>query len=186
MFITDQTFGLDDEHDTIKKEKNEEEGGDHEGYNKDSEDSDSWEEMYQAVKETEFGVDDDGNSEDGGEDKGERGADNEDEDERGADNEDEDEGNHLDISGSRNGGGDEGGSEDGDGNNRKESNGSRGVSGRKDDEGRKRMKRKNQDDEPAARAKRTKRDVSGGHQAVTQPTKRAPSKRGQAKKRIDN
>src|ERR1700678_3973852 len=99
------------------------------------------------------------NGEDGDEDKGEDSVDNEDGDE-GA--------NSVNISGSRDGGGDEDGSEDGDGNNGEGSNGSRSVSGRKDDKGRNGMKRNNQDDKPAARAKRMKRDVSGGHQPATQ------------------
>jgi hypothetical protein len=163
----------DDEHDTMKKKEGEDEGNN----------TDSWEDMYQADKERRLGADEEDNGEDGGQDKGEDGADNEDEDEDANPN----------ISGSRGGGGDEDGSgdgdedgsgdgdedgsEDGDENNRKERNGSRGVSGRKDNEGRNVMKRKNQDDEPVTRAKRTKGNVGhGGRQAATKPMKKALSR----------
>ena len=100
-----------DEHDTMKKEDEDEEGN-HDGNrdNKHSEggnsgdknESDSWEAMYQAVKQRGLGNDED---DDKIEDK--------DKSENGADNEDED-------------GGD----------NRKETNGNSGVSRRKDDKGR--------------------------------------------------
>ena len=59
--------------------------------------------------------------------------------------------------------------------------GSCSVSGRKDDEGRNGTKRKNRDDEPVTRAKRTKWDVSGGHQA-TQPMKKLLSRKKSGKK----
>ena len=45
------------------------------------------------------------------------------------------------------------------------------------------MKRKNQDDEPATRAKRLKGDVSRGHQAAAQPTKKAQPKKNLGKKK---
>lgn len=79
---------------------------------------------------------------------------------------DEDEGNGAGVGGSK------GGVEDG----------SRGVSGRKDDEGSIGTKRKNQDDEPAAKAKRTKKG-SEGHQAATKSTKKALPKTRSGKKK---
>ena len=74
------------------------------------------------------------------------------------------------------GGGGEGGGKNRD-ENETESNGRHGVSGRKDGKGGNGMKRKNQDDEPATRAKRLKGDISGGNQATTQPTKKAQPKK---------
>ena len=165
-----------DEYDTVKKEGSEDEKGDH-----DENDTDNWDDMYKADKERRSSIDESDNGEDGGEAKGNNGDDDgideedngEDGDEdKGADNGDEDA--NLDISGSRDGDGDEGGSEDEDRNNGKESNGSRGVSGRKVDEGRDGMKRKNRDDEPVTRVKKAKRDASGSHQVATQPKKKIP------------
>jgi hypothetical protein len=75
----------------------------------------------------------------------------------------------------------EGGGGDEDGNGGTVTNGSRGVSGRKNNEGRIRMKRKKQDDEPAARAKRMKKG-SGGDQVATKSTKKAKPKKKSGKK----
>ena len=146
----------DDDHATMKNEGSDDEDP-HDGNN-----TDSWDEMYQTDKEGDNGEDKGDNVEDGDEEGGDGIKDGD--EERGVDNEEDEV--KLEISGSRDGGGDEGGSEDGDRNNGKEGYGSCSVSGRKDDEGRNRMKRKNRDDEPVTRAKRTKRDVSGGHQAT--------------------
>lgn len=167
--------GSDDEKgDQERSEESEDEKGDQEGN-----DTDSWEEMYQAHKRR-SGVDESDNK-DGGEAKGDDGDDDgideEDngkngDDDKGADNGDEDANRDIGDSG------DEGGSEDGDRDNGKESNGSRGVSGRKVDEGRNGMKRKCRDDEPVTRAKRTKQEVSGGHQVATQPRKIPLRKKG--------
>ena len=176
---------LVDDHVTMKREESDNDN-DEEGNN-----TDSWDDMYQADKERDFGIDKGGNGEDGDENKGADGKDSIDEDDnvedgdenKGADNEDEDA--NLDISGSRDGGANEGVNEDGDRNNRKESNGGRGVSGRKDDEGRDGMKRKNRDDGPVTRAKRSKPNVSGGHQVATQPTKKIQQKKS-GKSRIDD
>ena len=160
----------DDDHATMKNEGSDDEDP-HDGNN-----TDSWDEMYQTDKEGDNGEDKGDNVEDGDEEGGDGIKDGD--EEGGADNEDE---VNLEISGSREGGGDEGGSEDGDRNNGKEGYGSCSVSGRKDDEGRNGMKRKNRDDEPVTRAKRTKRDVSGGHQA-TQPMKKLLLRKKSGKK----
>ena len=160
----------DDDHATMKNEGSDDEDP-HDGNN-----TDSWDEMYQTDKEGDNGEDKGDNVEDGDEEGGDGIKDGD--EEGGADNEDE---VNLEISGSRDGGGDEGGSEDGDRNNGKEGYGSCSVSGRKDDEGRNGMKRKNRDDEPVTRAKRTKRDVSGGHQA-TQPMKKLLLRKKSGKK----
>ena len=82
----------------------------------------------------------------------------------------------------KDGGGGEGGGKNRD-ENETERNGRRGVSGRKDGKGGNGMKRKNQDDEPATREKRSKGDVSRGHQAATQPTKKAQPKKNLGKKK---
>ena len=175
----------DDDYDKIKKEGSDDDKGDQERSedekgDQEGNDTDSWEEMYQADKRR-SGVDESDN-EDGGEAKGDDGDDDgideeedngkDGDDDKGADNGDEDANQDIGDSG------DEGGSEDGDRDKGKESNGSRGVSGRKVDEGRNRMKRKSRDDEPVTRAKRTKQEVSGGHQAATQPRKIPLRKKG--------
>lgn len=154
---------VDDDNDTIKKEGSEDEK-DHEGN-----DTDSWEDMYKADKERHPNTDESDNDEDGGEPKGdddgideETNGEDEDED-KGADNGDEDA--NLDITDSRDGDGDEG----------KKSNGSGCASGGKDDEGRSGVKRKNRDDVPVTRAKKTKQDIGGGHQAATQSKKNIPA-----------
>ena len=80
----------------------------------------------------------------------------------------EDEGNGAGVGGSKGGGGVE--------------DGSCGVFGRKDDEGSIGTKRKNQDDEPAAKEKRTKKG-SEGHQVATKSMKKAlPQTRSGKKK----
>jgi len=165
---------LDYMHDK-KNEESEDGEGDNEINNSDNEgsnggegnDTDSWDDMYQADKEARLGEDEG----EGGEDKGEKGGDNEDEDE---------DMNRVGISG-RNG--DEGGSEDGDGSNRKEGNSSCGVSGRKDDEGRNGKKRMNEENERDTRSKRTKIDVNGRRQAGAQPMKIAPPSRKKSGKK---
>ena len=80
----------------------------------------------------------------------------------------EDEGNGAGVGGSKGGGGVE--------------DGSRGVSGRKDNEGSIGTKRKNQDDKPAAKAKRMKKG-SEGHQAANKSTKKALPKTRSGKKK---
>ena len=127
---------------------------------------DSWDDIYQAALHVGINEDDD----DGGEDKGENGVNSEDGGENMAENaaNNEDGGKNRDE-------------------NETESNGRRGVSGRKDgnfvSKGGNGMKRKNQDDEPATRAKRSKGDVSGGHQAAAQPMKKAQPKKNLGKKK---
>ena len=137
----------------MKKDESDDKGGSHKGNNGDDEgdNTDSWDDMYQAARSV--GIDEDNNDEDGGEDGGENKS------EKAADNEDRDWGENRD------------------GNNVMESNGRRGVSGRKDDEGGNGMKRKNQDDEPATGAKRSKGDVSRDHQAAAKPMKKGQLKK---------
>ena len=158
------------EHDMMMKVESDDEGGSHEKNNGDNEGNnngdnegsnigdgigyDSWDDIYQAVLHVSINEDDD----DGGENMAENAADNKD------------------------GGGGEGGGKNRD-ENETESNGRCGVSGRKDSKGGNRMKRKNQDDEPATRAKRSKGDVSGGHQAAAQPMKKAQPKKNLGKKK---
>jgi hypothetical protein len=180
-----------DEHDMMMKVESDDEEGSHEQNNGDDEGDnsgdeegnnigdgdgyDSWDDMYQAALRV--GINED--NEDGGEDKGENGANSEDGDEDGGENMAENAADNED------GGGGEGGGENRDENNETESNGRRGVSGRKDDKGGNGMKRKNQNDEPtmAIRAKRSKRDVSRGHQVAAQPTKKAQPKKNSGKKK---
>ena len=109
---------------------------------------------------------------DGGEDKGDNGANSEDGGENMAEN----------AADNKDGGGGEGGGKNRD-ENETESNGRCGVSGRKDSKGGNRMKRKNQDEEPATRAKRLKGVVSGGHQVAAQPMKKAQPKKNLGKKK---
>ena len=173
-----------DEHDMIMKVESDDEGGSHEKNNGDDEGNnngddkgsnigdrisyDSWDDIYQAALHVSINED----NEDGGEDKGENSANSEDGGENMAEN----------TANNEDGGGGEDGGKNRD-ENETESNGRRGVSGRKDGKGGNGMKRKNQDGEPATRAKRSKGDVSGGHQAATQPTKKAQPKKNLGKKK---
>jgi hypothetical protein len=166
---------MDDEQNTVKNEV------DYDGNDGGSDRNTDMDSMYVEDKK-DLDSDEDNNGEDGG-DKGDNGMEI-----RKGDYED---GNGAEIDDGDDGGDGGDGNNSGDGGEDKERshgkaiNGSRGWPGGKDSgESTKRKLKVTQDDEQGARAKRSKKDGSGGDQGATQSTKKAMPKRKAGKKRL--